>query len=171
MIFLAFVANTSRIRSYSSRNAKGVTSMKTVKTSINLKESVFDAVEGRGDRGEANRSGVISRDLERYYDALRRGRADLRDRLSKAEISAIIDNFKDQSLLEHFATRLIYARVADMIELNGIDEKWGIDGKNMVEKLRGLSFIESCALVDAIERHYHRVAKGEKPKIAEALEG
>src|SRR5262245_5444575 len=170
---LAIAANINRIRPYSMRNtARSVKRMKTIKTSINLKESVFAAVEERGDRGEANRSGVISRDMERYYDSLRRARADLRDTiLSKAEISAIVDNFKDESLLEMFSIRLIYGSLPDMIELNGIEQKWGIDGKALVDKLRKLSFIESCALVDAIERHWYRVAQGQKPKISEALEG
>lgn len=62
------------------------------KVSITLRDQVLAEVDSRGERGEANRSAVISRDLDRYYAALGYARQSLRDNLSTAEMSAILDN-------------------------------------------------------------------------------
>lgn len=142
--------------------------MPAEKLSITLQPSVLESVDARGERGAANRSGVISRDLERFYEALRRARAELRKKLSEAEMSAILDNLNGVWMAEPVSINLIYANVADGLE-DGLAEKWKIDGKALVEKLRSLSFIESCALADASERWWNRVANQEDPKFSEAL--
>lgn len=129
---------------------------------------VLSEVDARGKRGAANRSGVINRDMERYYEILKYGRQSLRDRLSTAEISAILDNLNGCWLTEPVSIRLIYANVADGLD-DGLAEKWKIAGPALVEKLKSLSFAESCALADAAERWWNRVANGEQPDFAEAL--
>lgn len=139
------------------------------KVSITLRDSALTEVDKRGERGEANRSGVISRDLERYYAALACARQSLRDKLNEAEMSAILDNLNGVWMAEPVSIRLIYANVADGIELEGLDKKWKIDGAAMVEKLKALSFAESCALADAAERWWNRVAQGEEMAFADAL--
>lgn len=144
--------------------------MTTIKTSINLKESVSTEVDLRGEHGEANRSGVISRDLERYYESLKRARADLRKKFSGAEVSAIVENLKGVWMGEPVSiSLLIWATVADAIDLNRLDKRWKIDGKALVEKIRSLSFIEICALADAAERHWYNFAQGDDLKSSEAL--
>lgn len=140
------------------------------KLSITLRDSTLTAIDSRGERGAANRSGVINRDLDRYYEILRYGRQSLRDKLSEAEVSAILDNLNGVWLAEPVSIRLIYANVADGIELEGLDQKWKIDGPALIEKLRSLSFAESCALADAAERWWNRVANGDQPKFSEALQ-
>lgn len=140
--------------------------MGTIKTSINLRESVAAAVDGRAEGGVASRSGVISRDLERYYEALQRARATLREKLTHEDLSVIFDDLKEA----HFITKYIatlHAHVADHLSLRGVYDHNGA----LIKILQGLSFIESCALVDAAERYWYRVALGEKPKIKDALEG
>ncbi len=139
------------------------------KISITLRDLVLAEIDSRGERGEANRSGVITRDLDRYYESLRRARISLRDIFSEAELSAILDNLNGVWHAEPFSISLIYANVADGIELEGLDKKWKVDGKALIEKLRDLSFTESCALADAAERWWNRVAAGEQPKFKEAL--
>lgn len=129
---------------------------------------VLSEIDVRGERGAANRSGVINRDLERYYEILKYGRQSLRDRLSDSEISAILDNLNGCWLSEPVSIRLIYANVQDGLE-DGLAEKWQIDGPALVQKLKNLSFAESCALADASERWWNRVANGENPGFNEAL--
>ncbi len=130
---------------------------------------VLSEIDARGERGSANRSGVINRDLERYYEILKYGRQSLRDRLSEGEVSAILDNLNGCWLAEPVSIRLIYANVADGLE-DGLAEKWQIDGPELVQKLKNLSFAESCALADAAERWWNRVANGENPGSDEALQ-
>lgn len=141
------------------------------KITISLKDEVLESVDSRGERGEANRSGVISRDLDRYYDALKRARVELRKKLSEAEIAAIIDNLNGVWMAETVSITLLYANIEDAIELEELDKKWKIDGLALVEKLRSMSFIELCALTDAVERWWNRNTPGEDLKYSEALEG
>jgi len=144
--------------------------MSVEKLSITLRESVLKEVDSRGERGEANRSGVISRDLDRYYESLKRVRAELRKKLSDAEMSAILDNLDGVWMAEPVSINLLYANVEDGIELEGLDKKWKIDGPALIEKLRSMSFIELCAITDAAEKWWTRVSNGEQPKFKEALQ-
>ncbi|MCI0665672.1 MAG: hypothetical protein L0220_31840 [Acidobacteria bacterium] len=64
---------------------------------------------------------------------------------------------------------LIYAHVEHGINRDGLDKKWKVDGMALVAKLRSLSFIENCALADAAERWWIRVANKEKVQVEEAL--
>jgi hypothetical protein len=144
--------------------------MSVEKLSITLRESVLKEVDSRGERGEANRSGVISRDLDRYYESLKRVRAELRKKLSDAEMSAILDNLNGVWMAEPVSINLLYANVEDGIKLEGLDKKWKIDGPALIEKLRSMSFIELCAITDAAEKWWTRVANGEQPKFNEALQ-
>lgn len=142
--------------------------MASSKISISLRSSTLDEIDNRGERGEANRSGVIDRDLTRYYEVLKYGRQSLREKLSTAEVSAILDNLNGVWLSEPLSIRLIYANFADGLE-EGLAEKWKIDGPALVEKLKNLSFAESCALADAAERWWNRVSSGKQPNFGEAL--
>lgn len=135
------------------------------KLSITMPEDVYADLELRlsyGQEGEENVSGAISRDLERYYAALERARKSLREKLSTAEVSAVLDNLNGVWHAEPFSIGLIYANVADGLE-DGLAEKWKIDGPALVAKLKALSFSESAALVDCAERWWNRVANQEKP--------
>lgn len=141
--------------------------MPATKISITIGD-VLGEIDARGERGAVNRSGTINRDLERYYEILRYGRQALRDRLSTAEIAAILDNLNGCWLSEPVSVRLIYANVEDGLA-EGLAKKWQIDGPALVAKLKALSFAESCALADASERWWNRVGNGEQPEFAEAL--
>ncbi len=142
--------------------------MASNKLSISIMAKTLNEIDSRGERGAANRSGVIDRDLTRYYEILKYGRQSLRDALSVAEISAILDNLNGVWLSEPVSIRLIYANFADGLE-EGLAEKWKIDGPALVEKLKSLPFDELCALADAAERWWNRVANGEQPSFGEAL--
>jgi hypothetical protein len=146
------------------------------KLSITLDPRVLDHVNARkrsdaeaDQRGE--RSGIISRDLDRYYESLKHGRQQLRDKLSKNEIAALLDNLNGVWMGDNpsVSVRMIWANVEDGIGLEGLDKKWKVDGKALVEKLRGMSMIELCALADAAERFWNQVAAGKNPGYLEAI--
>lgn len=101
------------------------------------------------------------RDLARYQEALRHARHKLRQRLSSAEMSAVLDVLNGHWFSEPSSISYIYAEVEDAVELNRLDEKWGINGRYLVTLLSQLSYIESCALADAAEQFWTRVSRGE----------
>jgi hypothetical protein len=124
-------------------------------------------------RGEPPYALPIERDLLRYYRALRDARAVLRERLSVAEMSLILDTLNG-AWVDQNSIAWIHAEVEDAIRLNQLDEKWKVDGPALLAKLRQLDYIHSCALADAAERWWHRVGQGEHgldPAIALAEEG
>jgi hypothetical protein len=103
----------------------------------------------------------IDRNLARYQESLRHARAELRERLSTAEVSAILDVLNGHWFIDTLSVAYIYAEVSDGVRLNGLDEKWHINGPYLVGMLQQLTFIESCALADAAERWWGRVGAGE----------
>lgn len=58
--------------------------------------------------------------------------------LSAAEARAILDACNGLHLLDELLGQHLRAEVQDAIELNGLDEKWQIDGKALVRRLREL---------------------------------
>jgi hypothetical protein len=137
------------------------------KLSISLDAALLPELAARGEE----RSAVLSRDLARYYALLREARVALRERLTPAELSAILDvqngHWYRPGLLD---AGEIWANVEDGCRLDGLDKKWGIDGAVLVEKLKVLSPIEVHALADATERFWESVSRDEKPEIERALD-
>lgn len=118
-----------------------------------------------------NRSEQINGDLTRYYRLLAEGRSALRELLSPAEISAIIDVQNGH----WYATKLyadeIWANVEDGCRLDGLAEKWAIDGPALVAKLQALDLWQVHALADATQRFWHAVGGGDHTREpARALE-
>lgn len=135
------------------------------KTSVTIYEHVLKEVESRG----PERSSVINRDLDRYYESLKAARIQLRQVLSDGEIGLLLDNLNGTLMSETYGVRLIYANVEDAITYENIDTKWSVDGAVLVEKLRRMDFIQLCAIADAAERWWNRIAKGEQLEPKEAL--
>jgi len=135
------------------------------KTSVTLYGHVLDQIESRG----PERSSVINRDLDRYYESLRTARIQLRQVLSDAELGLLLDNLNGTLMSETYGVRLIYANVEDAMTFENIDKKWNVDGDALVDKLRRMDFIQLCAIADGAERWWNRVAKGENPPHNEML--
>lgn len=92
---------------------------------------------------------VAKRDLERYYETLRRSLPTF----GSQEALAILDTCNG-TLWEPHTVRLIWANVEDAIRLEALDQKWNIDGAALVARLRSLSYAEALAVVDAAERYW-----------------
>jgi hypothetical protein len=100
------------------------------------------------DRGDT-KGRVAKRDLERYYTALER---ELRDvALSENEVLLIVDACNGV-LFEPHTIPLLWAEVDEAILQDHLDAKWGVDGTTVVTKLRLLSYTQTLAVVDAVER-------------------
>jgi len=117
------------------------------KTSVYITANIEKQIMQRGD----NRSGIINRDLERYYTVLDRALRTVS--LTENEALLIVDVLNG-SILDTLSVRMLWAGVEDAINLDKVDEKWGINGAALVEKLRSLGEIQCLAVVDAAERFW-----------------
>lgn len=145
--------------------------MTVEKYSISLAPEIAEAVKRRQDAsGEGyDRSTVINRSLARYFEIIEVGRRRLAELLSNGEIGLVLDVFNGTLFAEPFSIQMVPIEVADSLP-DGYAEKWKVDGPALVQKLRGLTYAESVALVDCVERWWNRVGAGEsRLKPAEAL--
>ena len=92
---------------------------------------------------------VAKRDLERYYDMLRRALP----AFSEAEASLIVDACNGW-LVEPHSAPLLWAEVDDAIRSDGLATKWGVDGPALVARLRALTPFEALAVCDSVERFW-----------------
>ena len=97
--------------------------------------------------GAESPSLVARRDLERYYYLLRRALPTF----TEPEASLIVDACNGW-LIEPHTAPLLWAEVDDAIRMDGLAEKWGVDGASLVARLRALTPFESLAVADAAER-------------------
>jgi hypothetical protein len=95
---------------------------------------------------------VARRDLQRYYHCLAETFETIA--LTEAEASLVVDACNG-ILFESWSVSLLSAIVDNAIRLEGLADKWGVDGPALlVERLRGLSYCQSLTLVDAVERYW-----------------
>lgn len=132
------------------------------KFSISLPPKIVDALAIR----EGERSPIIASSLERYFEILRRELTSLR--LSRGEMGMILDVLNGTAFSEPFSMQLLDAEIEDALQ-DSYAEKWEIDGPALVHKLRAASFAQKVAVIDAAERWWYRVGRGERPDVAEAL--
>ena len=97
------------------------------------------------------RDSDVREHLERYVAILDSALASVD--LTEAEAWLICDACNG-TLFEPHTVSLLWATVDDAVRLNALDHKWGVDGPALVAKLRGLSYCQSLALVDAVERFW-----------------
>lgn len=121
--------------------------MPVIKTSLSLDPRLAPKIARRG----ANRSGVINRDLERYYTLLDRALASTT--LTEAEAWLLVDVLNG-TIMDATTAHMLWAEVEDGIRLDRLADKWELDGPALVEKLRGLTELQSMVLVDAAERFW-----------------
>lgn len=98
-------------------------------------------------------SGTINRIADRYHEILRRSRV----KLTPAELDAVRDALNGW-LAEPAAT--IAGGPALEVEdalADGLAERHGIDGRELVATLRGLTYAQELALVDAVEQYWRSV--------------
>ncbi len=106
-----------------------------------LSHEIARRVDGRHSAND-----VARRDLERYYEVVRRALPTF----GRQEALAILDA-TNGTAFDATTVTLVWA---DVDETEGLGEKWGVDHAALVARLRGLSYAECVALVDACERFW-----------------
>lgn len=71
---------------------------------------------------------------------------DLRGKFTRGELMLMIDVCNGLWLTPMMAGQHMIAQVSDGIALDGLDEKWEVDGKIMNEKIARLSIFETACL-------------------------
>jgi hypothetical protein len=134
--------------------------------SITLDASIVAELDERGKhRGEQ-----ITQDLRRYYRLLAEGRLALHARLSTERLSLILEACNGWTM-DAEAPRHLWIQVADETRLKGLDTKWAVtDFPGLVRRLQELTWLESLALADAIERFWQAKRNGEERDPSRALE-
>ena len=127
------------------------------KISLTIEPEVLAWVDERAD----NRSEQINGDLTRYYRLLADARTQLRARLSPAEMSAIIDVSNGHVYAPRLSHYEFSANIEDACRLEGLADKWSIDGRALVDTLTALDLWQLTALADAISRWWHAVGEGD----------
>lgn len=96
---------------------------------------------------------IIDRDIARYYTLLAGARNTCCERFSATEILLVTDAVRGTLWLPDTVCYLA-DDVEEGIEHDKLDEKWSVDGKALVAKLRELSFAQTMSFVDATERFW-----------------
>jgi hypothetical protein len=100
--------------------------------------------------------------LERYYGALRLELARLP--FSEQELLLLLDAVNGWASPAEPVEIIVQGlrwQVQDAIEQEGLDQKWGVNGAALVERLRQLTPTQTLALVDALERVWLRADDGD----------
>lgn len=121
--------------------------MPVAKIHVSLPNDLLSQID---ERGQA-RSTIISRDLNRLYTLYRRALRQVN--LTVDEACLIVDALNG-SITTADDAGLLWARILDAIRYDKLDEKWKIDGKELVEKLQQLNELQAMAIVDAAERFW-----------------
>ena len=137
--------------------------MTTPLLSFRCPDEIVAQLEARGEKSGVNRDS-----LDRYFALLDIGRAALRDRFTEGEIALIL-NASNGTRYQPWSIPHMGAGIEDAVHLDHLDEKWSVNGPALISKLRALTTAERFALVNAAERFWLRVSRGEKPEHAEAL--
>jgi len=122
--------------------------MATKSTSVNFQPHILEELAKRGPQ----RAPIVNRDLERLYTLY--DRALRRVKLTIDEACLIVDALNG-TLHDVTSGTRFWIGVQDSIEMDELDEKWGVDGKTLIEKLSALDDLTSMAVVDAVERFWN----------------
>jgi hypothetical protein len=125
---------------------------------ITIPQELIQQLIARRPLDTQQHSTIISRDLDRYYFLLDRARIRLRELFDTAETGAICEACRQyqpqQGAWEPWNIPLLHTQVLEAIELHDLDQRWTVDGRELVTKLRSLDHLALFALVDAVERFW-----------------
>jgi len=112
---------------------------------------------------------TVRRLLNFYRALLERGRREIAQAgFSPREARLIVDACNGWLPTPEFA-HLIWAEVDEAIKHDGLDEKWGVDGAALVEKMRSLSPAGLFALTDLVMCYFGGEHAGTDVEVDERL--
>ena len=135
-------------------------------TSVVIPPDLREQIASRGDQ-----STVIRESLERYYMLIRRELPLLRANFTLSEL-ALIANACNGTLFDSRGIPHLADDIEDSIQMDHTDIFYAVDGIALLDQLRALDPAATHALVDAVERYWHRIGAGEDPppRVEEILE-
>lgn len=139
-----------------------MTEPKPKTVSIWLRPELDAAMALRGD----NRSQTMAQDLGRLYALYDRALREID--LTENEAMLIVDALNGV-LIGADAGALLWANIEDSIRLDGLDEKWSVDGPALVEKLQAMTATQAMAVLDAAERFWQQPEKDAAPWVRECF--
>jgi len=111
-------------------------------------------------------SGRITTIADRYAEIVKSAR--ILTQFTDAEWMLLRDALNG-TLHEPAATiRELWQGVEDAITLDGLADKWSVDGADLIARLRALRFDEECALVETVEQWW--IANGAARITTDAVE-
>ena len=123
--------------------------------SITLDAPIVKALDERG--GSHNER--IAQDLSRYYGLLAETRFALRAKFTTQRLSIVLDACNGWTI-DSEAPMQLWIQVADAIREAHLDEKWAeVDPDGLIKRLQGLTWLESLALADAVERFWYAAGR------------
>lgn len=102
---------------------------------------------------------VVNAVADRYLEIVRR----CLPQLSRAEWLLCCDSLNGTITTDRAELlAVMWAGIADSIHLDNLADKWHVDGAALVARLRALSYPETVALVDTVERFWERTTRDGK---------
>lgn len=124
---------------------------------------LIEALERAGDNARSV-SGMINACAERYLETVRRHIPDLAAEEWLLIFDALNGVWAGDAIV--LSIQSLPAGVADAIALDGLADKWGVDGQALVDKLEAMGWCERMAVIDTAERFW---AAGDWPSDPDAL--
>lgn len=131
---------------------------------LRINPQLDQEIEARTETGLITMNRVLERDLERYYQLIRRARGEAKSLLSEDE-QALIADALNGIIFDAYYVYLLAHNIADSISLDGLDQKWNVDGPALLQKLEAFSPIINAAIVDAVERFWASVGDKDTRKL------
>ncbi|QOX80919.1 hypothetical protein FY034_18125 (plasmid) [Trichlorobacter lovleyi] len=95
-----------------------------------------------------NASAIISSALIRYYSVLERECPQLKKNewLAICDVANALPKHTDSR--QHDPARFLWASIEGAAEVDGLSEKWEIDGKELAYKIKAMSYVQQCAIIE-----------------------
>jgi hypothetical protein len=122
----------------------------------------FDAAMARGIGETNNRSRRVAQVCERYLELLKRAELPA---FSEPEWMLMRDALDDTAQKPAMLIRGVWMGVDDIIRTEGAADKWGVDGPALIERLKGMSYLQEVALVEEIETWLAAGKRADAPSI------
>ena len=138
--------------------------MQKKKRNIYIGPALSQLIEERAGDGARSVSGVINACADRYLETVRRHIQDL----SAEEWMLIFDALNGVWAGDTIALAIqsLPLGISDALTLDGLADKWGVDGPALLSKLETMSWCERLAVIDTAERFW---AAGDWPSDPDAL--
>ncbi|MNK46810.1 hypothetical protein D3C87_656010 [compost metagenome] len=127
---------------------------KSNKKSIYVGQQLSEAIGVVGPRDLSSR---LNRIGDRYMEILRRQQ--IAKRFSEAELNLLKDSLNGVLHEPAGMIRGVAVGIQDSIELDGLAEKWEVDGPALIAKLQALDYVAEVALVEYVEAYWARVSQ------------